>query len=416
MTEIYRFTQATIAGSVSGSAAEQGGSYVGTPWDTGRTGVVSITRPTTRTGIYDAIVAALVAAGWTQHAKVATSGSKDDVFESSGEDGGQNLCIRLLQQTSGRYLSFLCAPKLDASNDLEKAIGGSTAAVDSWDLTTSDFTADLQILASKDFIHVVVQNTNHTSTMYHAFLGNLLPFDSNKNVLTLDAPVAAGEFVQAQTDVNPISMGYRVGDVIQIVNTAKSSTARAESQILVAIDTTSVTFRRLNGSYDAGARIGMRPVPIARRVGANVEFQTAGTPNQFTSPFIAPTINSPSGDFAADNSLATGFVYTDVHYALLDRHAQASSEFGTGTTANSRTLRFTCRSIAVAIAGTGSVRTKGFGGRVPGLYSYNGTASFYPHDHMKEDRMPVGGTTYDYAPFRFTATSSEHYILGPTPN
>ena len=402
MTLVYRFTDGSTAASVSGS-----GPFPGTPWDTGRTGVVARTRPTTRTGLYDELVAALIAAGFTNYNKSNVAGSKDDVFESTGESGAENVCIRLQQSTTARYILGYVAPKLNSSNDLEKAVGGATGtAHDRWDFSTSDFTSDFQILANKDYIWAVAQNTNHTAAMFTMFLGLLKPVDTNANTMILSAGVSAGDFVSVPVTGNPIALGYRPLDVVQIVNTPKASTARAETQVVVQVSTTAVVLRRLGLAYDSGARIGMAPVPIARRISQDVEFDNgSGVVNQFTSPFM-PALIGRASDFAADNSLPSGQLLTGVDYALLGTHAQGGTEFGSGVTPNNRTLRFTTRTVAVGLA-DGNLM-----GKVPGLATYNGTITYYPHDYGREDRATPDR---DYVPMRFTAASARNYMLGPTP-
>ena len=398
MTRIYQATDGTSASSISGN-----GTLAGTPWDTGRTGVSLLTRPSTREIIYNNIVAALVAAGWTQYVKNATAGSQDNVFESDGEDGTANLCIRVQQQTSGRYIYFYVAPKLDSSNDLVQAIGGQSSTADRWDLTSSNFTADMQILATKDYIWVVTQNINHTSSMFCAFLGNLETYFGIPTILATSGAVSAGSFVEIATTVDPHTAGYRMGDTIQILEVAKAGSALTEYCTVAAVSATSVTVRRLQNSYSAGAKLGTHPCPIVKFVGANTQFQGSNTPTNLTSPFLPATVDGLNT--FASGSFPSGAELNALEYALQSVYASTGDEYGTATTPNDRTLRFTCRTMAVGFDGAAC------GQVLPGIIAYNGTPSFYPHDYRRADRL---SSLKDYVPMRFTATGTLYYLLGPT--
>lgn len=407
MTLIYQATDGSTAASVSGS-----GPFAGTPWDVARAGTTLVARPTTRQAIYNRIRDALIAAGWTQFNKIAVDGTRHDVFESNGESGTDNLCISIQQFTTGRWLVFNCAPKMDASNNLVKLIGLTSApgaaSLNNWDLTAADFTSDFQILANKDYIWAVFQNINHTAAMHVMFMGALKPVDSNINTLLLSGGIVAGDHVLIPVTTNPIVAGFRPGDVVQILNSPKTSTARCETTQIVEVQAAAVRVRAISqGAYDTGARLGMMPCSIARFVGQNDELDTgAGVTNNFTSPLMFSRIQRAAGDFAADNALPSGQLLDAVDYALLNTHAQAGTEFGSGATGNNRTLRFTCRTVMVGSAPNNAL------GKVPGLISFPGTGNYYPHDYGRDDRI---SPQRDYTAMRFTATSTRPFMLGPTP-
>jgi len=235
----------------------------------------------------------------------------------------------------------------------------------------------------------------------------LKPVYSNSNTLVLDVGgVAAGDHVLAPVTTNPIVAGFRPNDIVQLVNTPKASTPRAEHATIIDVTSTAVLLRRLLQSFDAGARFGMNPVPIGRFVGQDVELDNAvGVTNNFSSPMFDPMLNRSGGDFAADNALPSGTLLAAIDYSLLNTHAQTGTEFGSGATGNNRSLRFTCRTIAVGVPQLGNM------GKVPGLIAYPGTPAFYPHDYGRE-RF---GTTRDYVSFRFTAASTRSFMFGPTP-
>ena len=402
MTLIYHFTDGSTADSVSGA-----GPFTDTPWDTAVTDITAVARPTTRQGRFDAIDAALVAAGWTKH--VTTAGS-DHVYFSDGENGDQHLCIRIELQSSDRYTLFYCGTKLasGAPPTLDSdAIGGDTALQrDRWD-TSSDITTDLQILASKDFIWAVSQNINHTGNMDVAFLGAMKATSSNPNVLASGVAVTAGDYVVVATGTNPLDLGYRVGDFVQLVEVDQGSSPFVETQQIVAVTTTTITLKTVINTYTS-ARIGTHIVSVGRWVSQNDEFDST---THFSSPVLFDTPSKAAGDLCASNGFPSGDVasYTK-QFALGTSHNDGGGAFGSGTQPNFRTNRFTCRAVQLKNA-PGDAVNASFAGALPGLLTYNGSVTYYPHDDM-EDRQVISGR---YSPFRFTATSTEHYLLGPVP-
>lgn len=306
-----------------------------------------------------------------------------------------------------------------------------------WDLTASDFNADFQIVCDMDFIWAVFQNVNHTSVMYVTGIGDGAPFDVNTNNFVLDTSVTSGDFVElivldpiTKLTVNPISLGWRSGDVFQIANVDSNGVPRAETQVAVEIQSDRVICRRLAYDYDGddqsvnpqieGARIGAYPLPIMKTVGENQEIEASATLQPVNTPFSmrqlidrGNQLGGTDGDFTGPATSGDGEghqspgIYS-VGYAQLGTHAQTNDEYGAGTTGNERTLRLTQRTVAVV----------GLGGhyslKIPRLEANNITATgtFYPHDNMLRDRVTPGE---DFVPFRFTATSARVYVLGPTP-
>jgi hypothetical protein len=421
MTLVYRFTQSATSGSVSGTTADHGGSYTGTPWDTGRTGVTSVTRPTTRAGIWDVIDATMTAAGWTATSK----GTRDSVYTSTGESGNENWCVRITL-SSGQFINFAVAPKVDASNNLQGAIGVSgTNAQDRWNLTASDFTADFHFLANKDWIIGTVQNTSHASTMFTIFLGGLsrAGTGNNTNVLISSGSVSAGSFVSIACTANPLTAGYRPGDIVQIVATNTADSAFAERVLLVDVTTTAVVARTLTNNYSSGTRIGMLATPIARCVGNDTEFDATGTNFLFTSPYMNVGLTTNDLCNANGNSNGSGQLFYEPDYSLGDTTTQTGTEYGTGASGTqNRTLRFTCRAVlarvttaptAILPSGASSATGRNILGIITPLFAYPGTPSYYPHDNMQFNRQ---ATPDDYVPLRFTQSSAIHFVMGPTPH
>lgn len=399
---VYLFTQLTVAGSVSGSAAQQGGSYAGLPWDTGRTGVTSATRPTTRAGLYDALVAALVAAGYTQ-VNLAT---RDDLWTSTGEAGTG---IRLFFRTrllTGRYIELFLGTKIDGANNLQGVIGGGINTYDRVDLGAADATCDFQFVGDLNGWIFHAQPTA-LNTAWTLLCGSAAPLGSNPAIMQNAAPLAAGSnVVISVTPDNPVTLGYRIGDAVRLVEVDPASPARAESSVIVDLTTSSCTVASLANAY-VTARIGANPMPVYRGATTNIEITTTsgGIPiltNVFTSP-LRGVFAMGSSDLVAD----PGELLINSDFTLLGGHTQTGSEFGTGATPNARTLRFTLRRLAIGARGAAIL------GVVRHLRTYNGTPNVYPHDYGRDTRVTPNN---DYVPFRFDSASAAYYMMGPVPS
>lgn len=301
-----------------------------------------------------------------------------------------------------------------------------------WDLTASDFNADFQFVGNLDGWWMVVQNVNHTGTMFTAFCGDYVPMNANPNILIAGSAVSSGDFVTVTTEdgagtaLDPRVAGYRAGDRCRIVNVDPNGTPRAETQVLVDVTATAVVFRRLRFSYDGdddavsprvyGARIGMHPQPIMKGQWANDEIELTINQVQLRTPFYQDVLDRGNldpaeGDFASAD-FPGGVDRHLIQYPLLATHAQLNDEFGTGFTGNERTRRFTTRSVGVISREDALSLNSTLLGKLPFLQTYNGDGVFYPHDNMLRDRVTP---QEDFVPFRFTATSLRVYLLGPTP-
>jgi hypothetical protein len=344
---------------------------------------------------------------------------------------------------SGATGSSVLAPDLEADIG-NAALTGTTAPfnVDTYrlDLGASDFSADFQLVGDKDWVWFVFQNVNHTATMFVIGVGDVIPLDVNPNVMHLASNVSAGDFVELLTvdengaTVNPIVLGYRVMDRIQIVEVDHQTTPKAETQVIVRVQTDRITVRRLRFSYTGrnftvnperiGARIGMTPCPIGMHLSANVEIEqpTLGN-NHFRTPFfqdllvdaVDPQVpGRTQGDLVSVPTTKQGQNLYFLHFAQHTTHAQLNDEYGTGTSPNDRTLRFTMRGLAFGHYNSPPTYIPGntLLGKVPRLATYNGSVVYYPHDNFQQDRP---NPDRDYVPMRFTATSSSNYALGPVP-
>lgn len=344
---------------------------------------------------------------------------------------------------SGATGSSVLAP--DVVDEIgNSALGNTGSFADDrfrWDLGGSDFSADYQMVGDKDSFHYILQNTAHSGSMFAIEVGRLSPLDCNPNTMQLGTTVAAGDFVelltvdQAGASVNPISLGYRPLDRVRIVNVARNGNARAETQAVVRVQSDRITVRRLRFGYDGrnvavnpqvdGARIGPAACPTFMNLSVNAELELNTTPNAGLNHFRglfhvddgidqAPPTNAARthGDLSSVVTVKVGENFFTQHYAQLTTHAQIGTEYGSGVTPNNRTLRFTIRSVAFAEFPLTSGAAGGFLGKIPRLAAYPGTASFYPHDNMKRDRITPN---QDFVPFRYTSASARIYLLGPTP-
>jgi len=405
---IYRATDGTNAASITGS-----GSLTGTPWDTARTGVVLLTRPASRSALYTIIVDALVAAGWTRNDEDASVSPRlRSVFTSDGEDERTPGAIRLwTQDTNDRYFHFDVGVKRgpDVSAGVwglaAEATAGTTYRVD---FSTTVETLDVQILCNKDFFWMSTQNVAHTGAYRSVFCGNLKSYLFPSPTLVVASTNVDGTIV---TTEDPVAAGYRLGDPIRLLRydpAAPTLSFAALNTQITSVDSASKTITisigaSLLGDYPAGSLLGPSVASMARFTANNTEFVTSSAPLNFFSCLGANLLQG-----AAPWSSGAGTQLTRGHFAVRTDHAGTSApEFGTGTTPNNRTLRFTCRTVAVGFADQES------DGVVPGIITYSGTPVLYPHDYGRNDRYSV--TPQDYVPLRFNHATSFFYMLGPTP-
>lgn len=397
MTRIYRYTDASSATSISGTSAFAFGT--------------SRARVTTRTALYDEIVLALVAAGWTQHNLT----TRDDTWESTGESGNERIRIRTKYLVPGspstqNEFNFFIGTKLDGSNNLQGSIGtvSSASTLDGW-VISADVTFDFQFLATKDFIWmnvraVTASGTTAADDQFNCFLGNLdRSGEANQNVMLLASGASAGTFVSLDvTGFNPITLGYRPGDFIQIVEIAAAGTATAQTVRIASLTSSSIVVDSLAAAYSTGAILGALPQPTMRFVSKNVDPDNNA---QWTShldfnPSLASDLAGGTGRNLNTIHFATGTTYVD------------SADMGSGTTPNKRTKRFGCRSISLGLNDSGAVFGSGLNGRVPGLFAYPGSMSFFPHDTGTYNRVSPNER---YVGARFTSASTKPWMFGKAP-
>ena len=395
MTIHFRYTDGSTGTSISGAGPFPGGS----PFATG----TSITRPTTRQGIFDEINTALTTAGWTSYVKTA---SQDIVYESDGESTDENIGIQMEFQTTNRYLVFYIAPKLDSSDDLEARIGDGAVsdANNRWDLGAADFTSDMFVLASKDSLFAMVQNINHTSSVFWVHIGvGARTGVMNPNVMALNAGATTGTYVNLDvTPASPAGLGYRVGESVTIVETAKASSAKAHKVLITGIGANSIEVRNLPATYAAGALVGANASPLFRAVAAN-ELPTDTT--AWRSPFYLSDQDPDGADVLAVNRSAANGQALVIEFTAFNAYA-TNGEFGAGNTKNARTNRFTCRTITLKSSTLESLLCK-----VPSLIAFPGNVTLYPHDVMLADRVTPNK---HFVGFRPTSSTAERWMVGPT--
>jgi hypothetical protein len=410
MTLVFRYTDATNVNSISGT----GPFGAGTPFQTG----TARTRPTTRQGIFDELALALVAAGWTEVAHVA---STRHVYKSNGEDTTENINIEL-NLLAGRYLHFNIGTKVDVSDELEARIGnnlstgGGSDANGRWDLGTVDVTTDFFILVTKDHLFAFFQEDGApTATALWVSIGigkrtNVL--NPNKYAI-VNSPVAGDNVLLDVTPSNPLADGYRPGGIIDIVEVAPVQTAKARRLLLTEVTTTGFRVAHLPLNFAATALVGAQPSPLFRGVSNN---ELPDDPTVWSSPLDArrPYAGSQPPSFlplasqgeilATANLLPNGLVLSEIYFASNPGFA-SSGEYGAGGTPNQRTQRFTCRNIALASPSMEIALVH------PVLLAFPATVGLYPHDWFNADRFTPNQY---YVGFKPTSSTTERWGVGPT--
>lgn len=415
------------------------------PWDTGRAGVTEISQPTTRQGIFDAIVAALSGgsgAGWSESA--ASAGS-NRIFTSTGESTNENVVLTLTQGNNtspdARYLRFGSALKVDASGNPDGSVnwgdGIALSGNNVIDLGATDFTADMQIFATRDFVWVFISRTpGATGTTYSMFGGLLERSGYNTNVLNLSGAVTAGSNRTITTTTNPIVAGIRVSDQLMIVEEGPAESPAAETVEVIDVSATTITVRNLQSAYSSSSRIGVIPNPVV--VGhwpSNATFVQNVTSTYTSSPYRSPFIFGGTGEgseLQSDVSPATatsqaGALPIMPHILGIGRTKVAGTVdqgFGVGSDLENRTNRFLCSSVRLFKSGSGGTfvgtdagdEGKCILGLLPRFFSYPGISNFFTHDNFVRNRNVT--TNEDYLPVRFGGTgvaATQHFIVGPTP-
>lgn len=372
-------------------------------------------QPTTTTLIYSAMVAALNAAGWTQHNK----GTNNDVWASTGESGTEAIFAQT-SLTSSTHLNFFVGLALDGSNNLLGSIGGNTTTFDSWLFPSATVTVDYQILASKNFAWFIVRNTSG-NVVWSAFFG--IPERDNvtiPNVLITSGSTTAGTTpITSGTipvSVDPRQNGYTEGDFIQIIS--QSSPIQAQTVKIVSIQRTgdvswNIIVDNLALTYPTGSRVGAQPVPTVRFVSGSSGNQYE--PNNGTGWYMPMSATggtlSSTTDIPTTTPANTGVNISAVDFAS-GSTITAQDGFGVSGTADKRTRRYTCRQLelraASIIANTGYTVL----GRIPGVYGCPDTLAYYPNDSAQYNRIP---SPQNFAAARFIASSTSNWVIGPSP-
>lgn len=413
MTLVYEYTPSVPDASPAG-----------TVFDTGRTGTTQRAAPTTQEGVWDALRTALLAAGWTEN-NLAT---RDSVFYSTGESGLENISIRLVFVAgTTAYLHFQIAPKRDASNNLEGAIGFSSSslgtAADRWGIATAA-SFEFQIRADLDSIWAIFQ-AGTSGIVYSVFLGRLIRtgVGVNSAVYANSSAITAGRFVTVAMagGADPLADGWTPGDSCQLVEVDPNTGPAAEVAIVADVTSTELVFARLANSYTT-ARIGQLASPLFRWVGQNIDL---GTTDQWTSPFLwsGPADDDLQGNVGG-GEVSGNRVPFNLQWAVSGGVAApsplsgntVSGEFGFNSAPNASNLRFLGRAgVMVSPSAAADDAPGGKFGRVPGLWAlwrFNTPPALYPHDWLDDQRAsPVVQVT----PFRTLSTSLNFYGLGPMP-
>jgi hypothetical protein len=378
MTRQLWYTDGSTAGSISGSVLAFG---------------TAKARPTTRNQIYDnAIVAGLVALGFTQH----NQATRDDVWTSTGESGGESINFRT-HLSGGNLFRFSVGTKVDGSNVLQGAIGENNNAFEQWSIP-ADTTFDYIMMGTADFFWLSLRRVSD-NVNFNVFLGNLERDGSvNSNVLTLSSNASAGTNVVLSVGSNPQTLGYNPGDFVQIVSNAAADAAQAQTIKIINTTTSTIEVDSLALGYSTGARIGAQPSPIVRFVGQDLD---ADDVNSWYSPLLTTLIIGATTDITGQ----PGQLLNRVDYSA-GSTGTAQDGFGTGTTANKRTRRFTCRTLELRDLNNAVY------GRVPGVTLYPGTNSYYPNDTGTWNRV---SPSQRFLAMKMGSASSKNWVVGKAP-
>jgi len=376
MATFFQWTEDGVAGSIG--HPDFGAANLGT----------SITRPATRLAVYDAISDFLEMIGWVK----LNLGTRDNIFYSTGEDTKHGIYTRISSTgTNGQYINWYLGTKVTGSA-LDGAIGGGTVTHERWDLTTSDFTLDMQLFGNLDFFWIIVRRVHATPTsnnVWAAFSGLL----NKKNLMAtnnfiLQADVAGGEFVELSLDADLEALHFKRGDRLTLVEQDTTQPAKAKSVVIDTFVTGGVIVRGLDTTFKATALVGANPMPVARMCSYNDIPITAGG-------WRIP-LGGPLGD--------THSIYTpSVSYIF---GADTADDMGQGDIGSSRVTRFECRSLILRQGDT-------VVGEIPGVYHYPGNQNRYPNDTMTRDRV-TPTERYVVVSFR-AALTVPLWMMGPVP-
>jgi hypothetical protein len=317
--------------------------------------------------MYDALVTFLTTAGWTQN----HIGTRNDVFTSNGEAGTESINFQMTYASPGiagpstESIALIPGTKVNASGVLQGNI--STTAQYMTGVTGTACKVAPVVLVTKDFLLVNVWATPNVGVFTYyittGFIGNLeRDYVTNQNVLTSSGTATAGTFVNIPVQQNPYANNYLPGDLVQIVSTATSDAAQAQTVRIVNIDNSSITIDSLAATYSTGARIGANPSPIVVCAGGLIDFVSTS----WFSPLATSLTTTTTSDILGSGS--TGLALTPDLAAGIVANSSPNLQdgFGKTTIPNKRTRRFTARSMELRSPNDAVL------GRVPGLYVYPG--------------------------------------------
>ena len=356
MTRILWYTDGTTSTSFSGSSPLSFGT--------------AKTRQTTNTGLYDnVLVPGLTAMGWTQ----SNQATRDDTWTSTGESGLESINFRT-QYDGSNFLNIYPGTKVNGSGVLQGSIGGGHQTYDSWNIGSSNFTSDYLLLGTKDFMVFIVRlataGLQPANTFFTAYIGNLeRDGTSNPITMTTTGTATAGSMVSIPVQQNVYASGYKPGDIVQIVSTAITDAAQAQTVRVIGITSSTITVDSISATYSTGARIGASPSPIVRFMGLNQDPTFVSSTTNWYSP-LSSTLLGATSDLVA----TPGQNLTAVDLSTGKTPNATQDGFGNATTSNTRTNRFTCRSLELKTINEVVV------GRVAGIYAYPGTIGTFPND------------------------------------
>lgn len=405
MTLKYRYTDGVTATSISGNTG-----LTGTPYDTARTGVTAHTRPTNRQGIWQAIRDAVVAAGWTEYSLA----SNDSMFISTGESGTEAIAVRVSYNGTNTIYFEIGVKAVTGNTSIQNGFGGN---VGNFRFTIStDFTSDYHILVNKDYCWFSFHSTARDTNIYSGFFGLLKRrgVGVKATAMTLSSSATAGEFVTLNvSSFNPITLGYKPGETIQIVDTVQGATCFAERCIITKVTSNSLTVRNLLHSYSSGSHLGSLAMPVCLMTLSNADITAGAATLNLMSYYQNRGIGEDKSTDTTDER--NEIILSAMGSVSATNPHSASGEFGDSSVTNRLTTRRIGRELIVRTAGNldANVERETILGVFPGIIDIAVTTpTTYPHDYYTVDRATPN---QDYVLFKTTNTGTVFCAIGPTP-
>lgn len=351
---------------------------------------------TSAEGMWNQITAALISAGWTTHYTIT---AQDIVYTSTGESGNEKLYLRIAWATTN--LNYAMYQYFDSSGG-----AGYNAVMPAASFSTQfTFTAgnnhDYVIVANKDAFSCITRDV--TSNARRLLVAGNLTRNHNEiaTFFTSNATVTAGANKTFNfSSGNPVTAGYKVGDVIMVVSQQTTGPAAGVIPVysaqITALTTSSITVDYAQEDTDAGAFVGMNPMPFFYFTNtANADpFSTANY--VYVGNVNMKYTTGPTNIYQIGTA-NQGFVCAALYKGLGNNVAELDP--------NKRGERIAITGGIAASSATGQVA-----GSVPFIYLNPRTSDAV----WAIGRSTKTATIYDYATFPLTMPSTgARFMIGP---